>query len=79
MRACPLPTPMSALKSRSIANLKRAGTEASVDVYPHWFHAYDMLLPFAKKSKEAVRHFEEHYLYATEHYFAPQRIPPSLD
>ena len=62
-----------------VANLKRAGTEASVDVYPHWFHAYDMLLPFAKKSKEAVRHFEEHYLYATEHYFAPQRIPPSLD
>lgn len=38
-----------------------------------------MLLPFAKKSKEAVRHFEEHYLYATEHYFAPQRIPLSLD
>ena len=37
-----------------------------------------MLLPFAKKSKEAVRHFEEHYLYTTEHYFAPQRIPPSL-
>lgn len=62
-----------------VANLKRAGTEASVDVYPHWFHAYDMLLPFAKKSKDAVRHFEEHYLYATEHYFAPQRIPPSLD
>ena len=60
-----------------VANLKRAGVEASVDVYPHWFHAYDMLLPFAKKSKEAVRRFEERYLYATEHYFAPQENPLS--
>lgn len=55
-----------------VANLKRAGIEATVDVYPHWFHAYDMLLPFAKKSREAVQRFEERYLYATEHYFAPQ-------
>ena len=62
-----------------VANLKRAGIEASVDLYPHWFHAYDMLLPFTRKSREAVQRFEERYLYATEHYFAPQRIPPSLD
>lgn len=55
-----------------VANLKRAGVEASVDVHPHWFHAYDMLFPFAKKSREAVRRFEEHYLHAAEHYFAPQ-------
>ena len=37
-----------------VANLKRAGVEASVDVHPHWFHAYDMLFPFAKKPREAV-------------------------
>ena len=55
-----------------VANLKRAGIEASVDLYPHWFHAYDMLLPFTRKSREAVQRFEERYLYATEHYFAPQ-------
>ena len=55
-----------------IANLQKAGIEASVDVYPGWFHAYDMMLPFAKKSKEAISRFEEHYLYAIEHYFAQQ-------
>ena len=49
-----------------------------MDLYPHWFHAYDMLLPFTRKSREAVRRFEERYLYATEHYYAPERIPPSL-
>ena len=55
-----------------IGNLKRAGVEASLDVYRGWFHAYDMIFPFTRKSREAIRRFEEQYLYATEHYFAPQ-------
>lgn len=55
-----------------ITNLQQAGVEAPIDIYPRWFHAYDMLLPFTKMSKLAIQRFEAHYLYAAEHYFAPQ-------
>ena len=55
-----------------IENLQKAGVEASVDVYPGCFHAFDMLLPFLPVSKRAIARFEERYLYATEHYFASQ-------
>jgi len=55
-----------------IENLKRAGVEARVDVYPNWFHAYDMFFPFKKITKVAIAEFERQYLYATEHYFAEQ-------
>lgn len=57
-----------------IENLKKAGVEAKVDVYPNWFHAYDMMRPFRKVSKEAIRKFEEQYLYAAEHYFAENEV-----
>ena len=56
-----------------IENLQRAGVEASVDIYPNCFHAFDMLLPFKKISKQAAQKFEEKYLYACEHYFAEQK------
>ena len=52
-----------------IENLKKAGVEAEVDVYPNCFHAFDMLLPFKKVSKEAIAEFEKHYLYACDNYF----------
>ena len=55
-----------------IENLKKAGVPAQVDVYPTGLHAFDMLLPFLKISKQAVAAFEKRYLYAQEHYFAPQ-------
>lgn len=55
-----------------IENLKLAGIEANVDVYPDWFHAYDMYLPFSKKSKTAIAKFEEEYLYAAENYTTEQ-------
>ena len=55
-----------------VENLQKAGVEAKVDVYPGCFHAFDMLLPFMKVSKQAAKAFEEQYLYAAEHYFAPQ-------
>ena len=55
-----------------IENLQKAGIEASVDIYPNCFHAFDMLLPFKKVSKQAAQKFEEKYLYACEHYFAEQ-------
>lgn len=55
-----------------IENLKKAGVEASVDVYPNCFHAFDMLLPFKKVSKQAIAEFEKHYLEACEKYYAWQ-------
>lgn len=55
-----------------IEHLKSEGIEASVDVYPNWFHAYDIAFPFKKVSKMAIKTFENKYLYAAEHYFNPQ-------
>ena len=55
-----------------IENLKAAGVEASVDIYPNWFHAYDMFFPFKAMAKQAIAKFEEQFCYAAEHYFAPQ-------
>lgn len=55
-----------------IENLRAAGVEAKVDVYPRWFHAYDMFFPFMPMAKLAVSRFEKQYRYAAKHYFAPQ-------
>lgn len=57
---------------RYIENLKKAGVTAHADVYPTGFHAFDMLMPFRKLSKQAIAEFERQYLYAQEHYFAKQ-------
>lgn len=56
-----------------VENLRQAGVEAKVDVYPGCFHAFDMLLPFKKESRAAVAAFEKWYLYAAENYFAGQQ------
>ena len=53
-----------------IDNLHKAGVEASVDVYPKLFHAFDMLLPFLKVSRQAAVQFEKHFEYAVENYFS---------
>ncbi len=55
-----------------VEKLKKAGVPAHVDVYPCSYHAFDMLTPFRKVSKEAIAEFEKQYLYAAEHYFAEQ-------
>jgi len=55
-----------------IENLKKAGVPAYVDVYPTGFHAFDMLLPFRKISRQAIAEFEKQYLYAVEHYHVAQ-------
>lgn len=55
-----------------VENLKKAGVEAKVDVYQTGVHAFDMLLPFRKISKQAIAAFEAQFLYAREHYFAKQ-------
>ena len=54
------------------AALRAAGVEASVDVYPDWYHAYDMFFPFKKKAKEAIAKFEAEFVSATEKYFREQ-------
>ena len=55
-------------------HLREAGIRAEVDVWPDWFHAYDIILPKAKLSREAVARFEEQVAYAISHDFAPQDI-----
>lgn len=55
-----------------VRRLKEAGVEASLDVYPNWFHAYDLFFPTKKVVREAIERFESHYRYAAAHYFAPQ-------
>lgn len=47
-----------------VENLRRAGVRAHVDVYPTGLHAFDMLTPFRKISKEAIAAFERRYLEA---------------
>ena len=55
-----------------VRHLREAGVEAAVDVYPNWFHAYDLFFPAKKTVREAAARFEERFAYAMEHYFAPQ-------
>ncbi len=56
-----------------VRRLQEAGVEAACDVYPNWFHAYDLFFPAKKIVRDAVSAFEEHFRYAAEHYFAPQK------
>ena len=56
-----------------VRRLNEAGVRAECDVYPDWFHAYDLFFPAKKVVREAIANFEDHYRYAAEHYFAPQK------
>ena len=53
--------------------LRQAGVPAHANIYLTGFHAFDMLLPFLKKSRRAIAEFEKQYLFAAEYYFAPQK------
>lgn len=55
-----------------IDNLKAAGVEASCDVYETSEHAFDMLSPLRRISREAAREFERRYIYAAGHFRSPQ-------
>ena len=44
-----------------IAALQKAGIKAHVDIYPNYFHAFDMLLPKVKQSKKAIEKFENEF------------------
>nr|WP_297707447.1 alpha/beta hydrolase [uncultured Butyrivibrio sp.] len=56
-----------------ISNLKKAGVEASLDVYDGMYHAFDMMEPASEISQKAIRNFEEHFEYALNNYFSKQR------
>ena len=56
-----------------VRRLQEAGVRAEVDVYPGWFHAYDLFFPAKKIVREAIARFEAQVRYALEHDFAPQR------
>jgi len=55
-----------------VKRLKEAGVPAEVDVYPTGFHAFDMLLPFRRISRQAIAAFEKRYLWAVENCLTPQ-------
>ena len=55
-----------------VVNLKRAGVEADVDVYPSSMYAFDMLKPELDISRQAIQKFNEKFEYAKNHYFAKQ-------
>lgn len=57
-----------------VENLQKAGVEAKVEVYAKVAHAFDMLTPFKRVSKEAIAEFERQFLDAVERYFAEQRV-----
>ncbi|MGM9947247.1 alpha/beta hydrolase [Floccifex sp.] len=56
-----------------INHLENEGIPVHFDIYPTRFHAFDMLLPFRKISKQAIYHFEKEFLYAAKHYYAIQK------
>ena len=62
-----------------VRRLREAGVEAEVDVWPNWFHAYDIFFPAKKVVREAITRFEDHFRYAMEHYSAPQRPSGAAD
>jgi acetyl esterase/lipase len=51
-----------------IRNLKEAGVEVELDVYPSDMHAFDMLAPEKAISQQAVAAFCRHFAYALENY-----------
>jgi acetyl esterase/lipase len=57
-----------------VENLRRAGIRAEMDTYGEgWFHAYDVLFPMKKISREAIGRFEQHFADAVNTCRAPQK------
>lgn len=52
-----------------IKNLRKAGIEAELDVYPSDMYAFDMMAPDEPLSKQAAERFNQQFAYAMEHYF----------
>ena len=56
-----------------ISNLKKAGVEATIDVYDGMYHAFDMMEPTSEISQKAIQNFEKHFEFAMNNYFSKQR------
>lgn len=52
-----------------IENLKKAGITADVDVYHAKTHAFDIMCPWLKISRQARKKFLKQFRFAKEHYF----------
>lgn len=53
-----------------IKNLQKAGVEAEVDIYPGFYHAYDMLEPEKADTQQAAERFIKKFQEASEKYFS---------
>ena len=56
-----------------IEHLRAAGVPAEVDVYPGFYHAYDMMRPKREDAKLAAERFIRQFKLACERYRAEQR------
>ena len=52
-----------------IENLQKAGVEAEADIYPKFYHAYDMMEPETKAAQTAAARFVEKFKEAKAKYF----------
>lgn len=55
-----------------VAHLREAGIPADCDVFEGLYHAFDIYQPGIPESRLATTSFEQHFLFAKSHYFAPQ-------
>ena len=55
-----------------VSNLRQAGIEVMCETYEGCFHGFD-LLSFSSPAKEAKEFLIEGFMYAAEHYSAPQK------
>ena len=55
-----------------IKSLREAGVSAEADVYPEFYHAYDMMNPDTDMAKKAADIFVQKFREAAEKYFAKQ-------
>lgn len=55
-----------------INNLKAAGVEAEIDVYPGCFHGFDIICPKSNIAQKAAEKYIEKFKYAAANYFSQQ-------
>ncbi len=55
-----------------IDDLKAAGVQAELDIYPGCFHAFDIMCKNSAVGKQASDRLKKQFKYASEHYFAKQ-------
>ncbi len=66
---CCTAEPFLAETKTYVENLRAAGITADIDIYEGLIHGFDILNPRWKASRHAAKRFEEHFLFAQQHYF----------